>query len=125
MCWKKSKYIVRSIKKFFLYYCYKRTKIVVKRDIVSKLTSNLIELSFEIVDAGDFLGLETTKIRSIIETCSMEGDNENTKGERVRDPKTETGLAIEKDLLKKKERKGKELFGALVLFIRSGRVWRP
>jgi hypothetical protein len=85
----------------------------------------LIELSFEIVDAGDFLGLETTKIRSIIETCSMEGDNENTKGERVRDPKTETGLAIEKDLLKKKERKGKELFGALVLFIRSGRVWRP
>jgi hypothetical protein len=56
------------------------------------------------VDAGDFLGLETTKIRSIIETCSMRGTTKTQRGKRVRDPKTETGLAIEEDLLKKKER---------------------
>lgn len=42
----------------------------------------------------------------------MGGITKTRRGKRVRDPKTETGLAIEKDLLKKKEKGKRSCLGA-------------
>jgi hypothetical protein len=53
--------------------------------------------------------IRDNEIRMIVETGSTGEQNEKHRGKGKRDPRTETGFAIEKDLLKRKEEEEKTL----------------
>jgi hypothetical protein len=58
-----------------------------------------------------FFWIRDNEIRMVVETGSTGEQNEKHKGKGKRDPRTGTGFAIEKDLLRRKEEEEKTFWG--------------